>query len=70
MTIQNNKNKGNVTLIKDLTRWWWSPPFILALGRQRQVASEFEASLVCRMSSRTARVTEKPHPGKNPQMHL
>ena len=30
-----------------------------ALGRLRQVISEFEASLVCRVSSRTARATQR-----------
>jgi hypothetical protein len=34
-------------------------PLIPALGRQRQVISEFEASLVYRMSSRTARATQR-----------
>jgi hypothetical protein len=33
--------------------------FTPALGRQRQVFSEFEASLVYRVSSRTARATQK-----------
>ena len=31
---------------------------IPALGRQRQAGSEFEASLVCRASSRTARAIQ------------
>ena len=34
-------------------------PLIPALGRQRQVISEFEASLVYRVSSRTARATQR-----------
>ena len=34
---------------------WWHTPLILALGRQRQGISEFEASLVYKVSSRTAR---------------
>ena len=35
---------------------WWSTPVIPALGRQRQVnLCEFEASLVCIVSSRAAR---------------
>jgi hypothetical protein len=38
---------------------WWRTPLIPALGRQRQAISEFEASLVYRMSSRTARATQK-----------
>ena len=35
-------------------------PLIPALGRQRQADFEFEASLVYKVSSRTARATEKP----------
>jgi hypothetical protein len=34
-------------------------PLIPALGRQRQGISEFEASLVYRVSSRTARATQR-----------
>lgn len=41
------------------TGMWWSSPFILALGRQRQVSlSECKASLVRRLSSRTPRPTQ------------
>jgi hypothetical protein len=37
-----------------------SMPLISALGKERQAdLCEFEASLVCRVSSRTARVTER-----------
>jgi hypothetical protein len=40
-------------------------PLIPALGRQRQTDSEFEASLVYRVSSRTARATQRnPVPKK------
>ncbi len=39
---------------KKYSRQWWRTPLILALRRQRQVdLSEFEASLVYRVSSRT-----------------
>jgi hypothetical protein len=41
------------------TRQWWHTPLIPALGRERQVISEFEASLVYRESSRTARATQR-----------
>jgi hypothetical protein len=34
-------------------------PFIPALGRQRQAVSEFEASLVYRVRSRTARAIQR-----------
>jgi hypothetical protein len=40
-------------------------PLILALGRQRQVDSEFEASLVYRVSSRTDRPTQRNPVSKN-----
>jgi hypothetical protein len=38
---------------------WWHTPLIPALGKQRQAISEFEASLVHRVSSRTARATQR-----------
>jgi hypothetical protein len=38
---------------------WWRTPLIPGLGRQRQVDSEFEASLVYKVSSRTARAIQK-----------
>jgi hypothetical protein len=38
---------------------WWCTPLILALGRQRQVDFEFEASLVYRVSSRTVRTAQR-----------
>ena len=41
-------------------RWWWYTPLIPALRRWRQAdLCEFEASLVYRVRSRTARATEK-----------
>jgi hypothetical protein len=40
-------------------------PLIPALGRQRQADSEFEASLVYRVSSRTARATQRNPVSKN-----
>jgi hypothetical protein len=42
---------------------WWRTPLIPALGRQRQ--PEFEASLVYKVSSRTARATQRNPVSKN-----
>jgi hypothetical protein len=47
------------------TGQWWHMPLIPALGRQRQWISEFEASLVYRVSSRTARATQSNPVSKN-----
>ena len=49
--------------------WWLLIPFVPALERQRQVnLCEFEASLVYRVSSRTARDTQRnPVPKTNQQ---
>jgi hypothetical protein len=38
---------------------WWHTPLIPALVRQRQRISEFEASLIYRVSFRTARTTQR-----------
>jgi hypothetical protein len=46
----------------ETSRAWWRTPLIPALGRQRQVdllSSEFEASLVYKVSSRTARAIQR-----------
>jgi hypothetical protein len=45
------------TYVLRLTTWsqeWWRISLIPALGRQRRQISEFEASLVYKVSSRTA----------------
>jgi hypothetical protein len=46
---------------------WWCTPLIPALGRQRQEDHEFEASLVYRVSSRTARATQRNPVSKKKQ---
>jgi hypothetical protein len=46
-------------LIKADARQWWHTSLIPALGRQRQVDLEFEATLVYRGSFRTARATQR-----------
>ena len=38
---------------------WWCMPLIPALGRQKQVNSEFKASLVYRVSCRVARAIQR-----------
>jgi len=48
--LKNNTGRGVV-----------ATPLMPALGRQSRWISEFEASLVDRMSSRTARATERNH---------
>jgi hypothetical protein len=40
-------------------RLWWRTPLAPVLWRQRQVDLRFKASLVNRVSSRTARATQK-----------
>jgi hypothetical protein len=43
----------------------WRTPLVPALGRQRQADFEFEASLVYKVSSRTARAIQRnPSRGK------
>jgi hypothetical protein len=45
---------------------WWCTPFIPALGRQRQAdLCEFDASLVYKVSFRTARATQRNPVYKN-----
>jgi hypothetical protein len=46
---------------------WWRMSLIPALGRQRQWISEFEASLVYKVSSRTARAIQRNPVLKNKQ---
>jgi hypothetical protein len=44
---------------------WWHMPLIPALGKKRQVDSEFEASLVYKVSSRTTRAMQRNPVSKN-----
>jgi hypothetical protein len=44
---------------------WWRTPLIPALRKQRQAISEFEASLVYKVSSRTVRATQRNSVLKN-----
>jgi hypothetical protein len=50
---------------KHSSRAWWHTPLIPAFWRQRQAISEFEASLVYKVSSRTARATQRNPVSKN-----
>jgi hypothetical protein len=45
--------------------WWWHTPLIPGLGGRGRQISEFEASLVYRVSSRTARATQRNPVSKN-----
>jgi hypothetical protein len=50
------KCNAHVKIIFILDQVWWLTPLILALGKQRQVdLCEFKASVIYRVSSRTAR---------------
>ena len=50
-------------IVAGLAGQWWRMHLIPALGRQRQVdLSEFEASLVYRVSSRRARAVTQRNP--------
>jgi hypothetical protein len=51
--------------VQKTSQAWWCTPLILALGRQRRRLSEFESSLVYRVSSRTARATQRNPVSKN-----
>jgi hypothetical protein len=55
----------NFNKTRDSGRAWWRMLLILALGRQRQRISEFKASLVYKVSSRTAKATQRNPVSKN-----
>ena len=58
---------GNKSGIRKKGSWaWWCPPVIPALGRQGQVISACKASLVYRMSSRTAKAALERNPVSTP----
>jgi hypothetical protein len=63
--LQNSKDRGRGRRIRNSrsARQWWCTPLIPALGRQRQ--AEFEASLVYRVSSRSARAIQRNPVSKN-----
>jgi hypothetical protein len=48
-----------------LCRAWWYTPLIPALGSRGRRISEFEASLVYKVSSRTARAIQRNPVSKN-----
>jgi hypothetical protein len=52
-------------LRQGLSRAWWCTPLIPALGKQGQAISEFEASQVYKVSSRTARAIQRNSVLKN-----
>jgi hypothetical protein len=47
------------------SRAWWHTPLIPALGSRGRQISEFEASLVYKVSSRTAKATQRNPVSKN-----
>jgi hypothetical protein len=49
---------------KIASRAWWHTPLIPALRRQRRRISEFEASLVYRVSARAIHISQTPPPPK------
>ena len=52
---------------------WLCTPLVQELGKQRQVdlyESEFEASLLCRVSSRTDRITQRTPVSKNSNKYI
>jgi hypothetical protein len=49
----------------NVARQWWCTPLIPALGGIGRQISEFKASLVFRMSSRTTRATQRNPVSKN-----
>ena len=60
--VRENVKSKNVLVVVQ----WWHTPLIPALGRPRQAdLCEFEASLVYRVSSRTARDTQRNPVSKN-----
>ena len=56
-----NGNKSNPILKKTVTsrQAWWHTPLIPALGGRGRQISEFEAILVYKVSSRTARAIQR-----------
>jgi hypothetical protein len=48
---------------------WWYMPLIPALGRPKQANCEFEASLIYKVSSRTAKTVTQRNPVSNTHTH-
>jgi hypothetical protein len=57
MTFKKRKEKKKKK--KNQAGQWWCTPLIPALRSQSQQISEFKASLIYRLSSRTARATQR-----------
>jgi hypothetical protein len=58
--------KENCSKVKIIERWWWYVPLILALGSHRQMdLCEFKVSLLYRVSSKTAKTTQRNPVWKN-----
>jgi hypothetical protein len=59
--------KSQKPVLENSGRAWWCRPLIPALGGRGRRISEFKTSLVYRVSSRTARATQRNPVSKNKQ---
>ena len=65
MTPEESESLFQTTSKEVSAEQWWHTPLIPVLGRQRQWISEFKASLVYKVSSKTVRATQRNPVSKN-----